>query len=199
MENSTVHPRKIIAAMQISLDGYIEGLDGALDWIESWADTYDLVAQVDALILGGGMYAGYEHYWRSILNDPEGILALTGSVATPEEVAYAHFADKTPHYVLSKSIVKTDWRAAKLIRDIAEITALKAQPGGDIYAVGGAMMIGSLLNINLLDEIRLTLHPIILGAGKALFKDVTGRHRLELLRCQTLSSGRVGLVYGVVR
>jgi dihydrofolate reductase len=124
-------------------------------------------------------------------------LPFSGKKPTPGEVAYANFADKTPHFVLSKTLDKTEWDTTKIVRDIEEIQHLKAQPGKDIYAVGGATLICSLLNLGLLDEIRLTLHPLVLGAGKALFKDVKERHRLEFLRCEALQSGKVGLVYGL--
>ena len=63
--------RKIIAAMQMSLDGLIEGPNGEVDWIENWEDSYDLMAQVDTCVLGGGMYPGYEQYWTAILADPQ--------------------------------------------------------------------------------------------------------------------------------
>jgi dihydrofolate reductase len=66
--------RKIIAALQTSLDGLIEGPNGELDWVESWEDPFDLLSQVDAFILGRGMYAGYEQYWGAVLADPDGIL-----------------------------------------------------------------------------------------------------------------------------
>ncbi len=65
----------------------------------SWSDSFDLLPQIDTCILGGGMYPGYEQYWLAILANPEGVLPLTGMVATKDEVAYAHFADKTPHVV----------------------------------------------------------------------------------------------------
>lgn len=66
--------RRIIAALMVSVDGLIEGPKGELDWVETWDDPFDLVPQIDTLILGRGMYPGYEQYWRAILANPEGIL-----------------------------------------------------------------------------------------------------------------------------
>ena len=81
--------RKIIAALQVSVDGFIEGPNGELDWVDTWEDPFDLSHQIDACVLGAGMYPGYEQYWRAILANPGGILPFTGRVATPGEIEYA--------------------------------------------------------------------------------------------------------------
>jgi hypothetical protein len=88
--------RKIIAAMQLSLDGFIEGPNGELDLVGTWEDPFDRLPQIDTCILGGGMYPGYTQYWRAILANPEGILPFTGKVASKGEIDYAHFADRHP-------------------------------------------------------------------------------------------------------
>jgi hypothetical protein len=64
--------RRITAALQVSLDGLIEGPDGEVDWIGSWEDSFDLLAEIGTCVLGAGMYPGYEQYWRAILADPSG-------------------------------------------------------------------------------------------------------------------------------
>jgi len=187
--------RKIIAAMQLSLDGFIEGPNGELDWVETWEDPFDLLPQIDTCILGGGMYPGYAEYWRAILANPEGILPFTGKVASKGEIDYAHFADKTPHIVLSKTLGEVTWKNTRIVRDIEEIRKLKQQPGKDMHAVGGATLVSSLMNVGLIDELRLVVYPIVLGGGKALFKDVKGRHALKLLEAKPLKSGMVCLTY----
>ena len=78
--------RKIIAALQVSLDGFIEGPNGELDWVETWEDLFDPLPRVDTRILGRGVYPGYERYWRAILANPEGVLPFTGRVASKGEV-----------------------------------------------------------------------------------------------------------------
>jgi hypothetical protein len=95
-------PRKIIAALQISLDGFIEGPDGDVGWIESWEDSFDLLPEIDTCVLGGGMYPGYEEYWLAIMAEPERPVPLTGKIPSRGEVEYARFADRTPHVVLSR-------------------------------------------------------------------------------------------------
>ncbi len=187
--------RKIISAMQISLDGFIEGPMGEIDWIESWEDTYDIMSRTDTLILGGKMYPGYEQYWCSILKNPKSVSPFTGKVATEGEIAYANFADKTPHYVLSSTITEVNWGITRIIRDIEVIRQMKNEPGKDIYIVGGANLVSSLLNIGLIDELRLTVHPVLIGGGKTLFNNIKNRHSLILTDSEVLKSGSLSLVY----
>ena len=188
--------RKIIAALQVSLDGFIEGPNGELDWVETWeGEGFNVLPQIDTCILGGGMYSGYEQYWRAILANSEGILAFTGKVASKGEIDYAPFADKTPHIVLSKTMGEVTWKNTRIVRDVEEIRKLKQQPGKDMHAVGGATLVSSLMNLGLIDELRLVVHPIVLGGGKALFKDVKWRHALKLLEAKPLKSGMVCLTY----
>ena len=79
--------RKIISAMQISIDGYIEGPEGALDWVDNWEDEYGFLDQVDLCLLGSGMYPGYERSWTAVFENPAGALPFSGKVPTPGEVA----------------------------------------------------------------------------------------------------------------
>ena len=88
--------RKIIAGLIVSVDGFIEGPSGELDWVETWEDPFDLLPQIDTCILGRGMYPAYEQYWSAILANPDGVLPFTGKVASKGEIAYARFAERTP-------------------------------------------------------------------------------------------------------
>jgi dihydrofolate reductase len=187
--------RKIIAALLVSVDGFIEGPNGELDWVETWEDSFDLLPQIDTCILGGAMYPGYEQYWGAILANPGGILPFTGKVASKGEIDYARFAEKTPHIVLSTTLDKVAWKNTRIVRDIEEIRNMKQQPGKDMHAVGGATLVSSLMNQGLIDELRLVVHPIVLGGGKALFKDVKKRHAFKLLEAKPLKSGTVRLTY----
>lgn len=145
--------RKIIAALVMSVDGLIEGRDGELDWVETWEDPFDLLPQIDTCILGRGMYPGYEQYWGAVLADPEGILPFTGRAASKGEIDYANFAHKTPHIVLTKTLDQVAWKNTRIVRDVEEIRELKQQPGKDVYAVGGATLVSSLMNRGLIDEL----------------------------------------------
>jgi dihydrofolate reductase len=183
--------------MRSSLDGKIGGPDGYADWVETWADNYEIISRVDTCLLGAGMYPGYEQYWTAIQTDPSAILPMTGRLPTAGEVEYAHFTARTPHYVLSSTLVSAQWPSTKLVRKLEDVRALKQQSGKDIYLVGGARTVATLLDAGLVDELRLAVHPLIVGQGKALFEKTEQRRPLELLRVQQLSDGCVSLVYAV--
>jgi dihydrofolate reductase len=78
---------------------------------------------------------------------------------------------------------------------VEEIRKMKQLPGKDMYVVGGATLVSSLVNLGLIDVLRLLVNPLILGGGKALFKDVKERHALKLVRAKPLKSGKVELTY----
>ena len=109
--------RKIIAALQMSVDGFIEGPNGELDWAmaedeETWRDLDETLSSVDTFILGRRMYPAYEQYWLALLANPTG---------TKNENAYARRADKIPHFVLSKTLDKVVWKTTRILRDVEEI------------------------------------------------------------------------------
>lgn len=192
--------RKTIAALQVSVDGLIEGPNGELDWAmaedeETWQALDEMLASVDTLILGRVMYPAYEQYWLAILADPTGILPFSGRTASKNEIAYARRVDRIPHIVLSRTLDKVAWQTARIVRDVEEIRKMKTALGKDMYVVGGATLVSSLINLGLIDELRLMVNPLILGGGKALFKDVKGRHGLSLVRTKSLTSGKVSLIY----
>ena len=190
--------RKLIAGMQTSVDGKIEGPEGYADWVESWADNYGLMPQIDACLLGGGMYPGHEEYWTAIEEyEPGGSLPFTGTVPTPAEIEWARFAAKIPHYVLSSTLTSANWSRTRFLRGLDEVAALKQQPGKDIYLIGGARTVASLIDAGLVDELRLHVHPLIAGEGKALFASTKGRRQLELQEVRQLQAGRVSLTYRI--
>jgi dihydrofolate reductase len=192
--------RKIIAALQTSVDGFIEGPNGDLDWAmenddETWSGVFEMLESVDTCILGRVMYPEYEQYWLAVLADPSGKLPSSGMPATKNEIAYACWADKTPHIVVSITLDKVAWKTTRIVRDLEEIRKLQQQAGKGMYVVGGATLVGSLINAGLIDEIQLMVNPLILGGGKPLLKDVKERHGLKLERVKPLKSGKVRLVY----
>jgi dihydrofolate reductase len=154
-----------------------------------------MLQSVDTFVLGRRMYPEYEKYWMEVLAHPTGALPSSGRKATKDEVAFARRADKTPHFVVSKSLDKVTWKATRIVREIEEIRKMKQQPGKDIYVVGGATLVSSLMNVGLVDELRLLVNPIVLGKGKSLFKDVSEPHPLKLVRSKRLQSGQVSLTY----
>jgi dihydrofolate reductase len=180
--------RKLITGMQTSIDGKIAGPEGYADWVPSWGDNYGLMPRIDACVLGGGMYPGHEQYWSSVEADPR-------AAASPGEVAWARFAALTPHYVLSTTLTEATWERTTFLRSLDEVAALKQQAGKDIYLIGGARTATSLIDAGLVDELHLHLHPLVAGAGDALFARAGDRRGLELHDVRKLDDGRVSLTY----
>ena len=186
----------MIAALQVSLDGFIQGPDGEKDWADSWASALQLIPDVDMFVLGGRMYPDYGAYWESIEANPDRVPPFQEQVPTKSEVAYARLAATTPHIVLSTTLTSVSWPpTAQVIRDVAELRTLKSRPGKNMYVVGGATLVASLLNENLIDELRLIIHPIVLGKGQGLFSSVTRRLWLDLVQARANESGRVIVTY----
>ena len=184
--------RKVIVMMSTTLDGHISGTHGELDWIgdgeedqDAWKRVFEFLEDIDACVLGRGMYAEYAQYWTSLL----------GSKEDTDEVAYARWADRTPHYLVSKTVDKADWKNTRIVRDLEAIRKLKQEAGRNIYVVGGATLVSSLVSAGLVDELHLSVYPMVIGKGKALFKDVSARHTLQLVESKTSKTGRLLLKY----
>ena len=189
--------RKLIAAMKISVDGKTEDAEGMTDWVQAWSEDYGLMPQIDACVLGGGMYPGYERYWTAIQTEPKTPVWITGNPPTPAELDWADFIRRTPHYVLSNTLTSALWPKTSFVRKLDDVAALKQQPGKDIYLIGGARTTASFIDAGLVDELRLIVYPLVAGVGKTLFAASERRRGLELRKVEQLQGGRVSLVYGV--
>jgi dihydrofolate reductase len=189
--------RTVVAAFQMSLDGYIQGPLDEVDWVESWNDALDLVPDADVAVIGGGTFPGYEQLWGSIAVDPQSGTAMLGRAPTEGEIEYARWTQRTPHYVLSTTLDKVDRDNAYLVRSVSELRPLLEKPGNAVYVIGGAALISSLLNEGFIDELRLIVHPVVLGGGKAPFADIEKRQALRLVQSREERSGRVVLTYRV--
>ena len=190
--------RKLIAGMKVSIDGKIAGPDGNdADWVESWSEDYELTPRIDACVVGGGMYPDYEQYWNAIYEQPGEPVQLRDRIPSKAELEWARFAQQTPHYVLSNTVTSALWPKTRFLHGIEDVSTLKQQPGKDIYLMGGAETVASLIDARLVDELRLIIHPLIAGEGKALFATTTRRSPFELRKVQQLPNGRVSLIYGI--
>jgi dihydrofolate reductase len=184
--------RRIITTMHVTIDGKTVRPDGTIDWVGGGPEAYDFDAfdRVDTCVLGRVMYPEYEEYWRGV---------VAGADDTPEAKRYAEFADRTPHYVLSRTAAEFDWPVARPVSNIDEFAALRDRPGRDIYVVGGATTVRSFINAGLLDELRLTVHPLLVGEGNSLFDGVAGDHHYSIADTQRLPDGAVRVVYWLKR
>lgn len=189
--------RKLVAAMKVSLDGKSEGPEGYADWVEAWSEDYGLTDRIDACLLGGRMYPGYEQYWTAIRDAPDQPLPMTGKLPLPAELHWSRFAGRTPHHVLSKTLASPAWPQTTILRELDQVATLKSQPGKDIYLMGGAQLTSSLIDAGLVDELHVIIYPLLAGGGKTLFERLGRRRGLALLSLRPLEAGKVGLSYAI--
>jgi dihydrofolate reductase len=187
--------RKIISLIHLSLDGFAAGPNDELDWIsydtELEQDAHSLHDMTDAVIWGSRTYEGMASYWLTIPGNP---------ASTPAELAHASWLDSATKIVVSRTLDRIEWNNATntvLIKDniAAEINKIKQQPGKDIWFLGSTKLAQTFTQLDLIDEYRININPIVLGNGKPLFADVTRQFPLKLLDTKTFKSGVVGLRY----
>ncbi len=181
--------RKIVLLMHASLDGYVAGPNGELEWARVDEEIYREVAAswatVDTALYGRVTYGMMEGYWPTVPTNPE---------STRQELEHARWVEEVQKVVVSTSLENVAWNHTRLARNIEDIRVLKGQPGGDMMIFGSPSLAHSLMEAGLIDEYRLNINPVVLGSGVPLFK-TNGRTNLKLLTSKTYSSGVVGLHY----
>ncbi|WP_407342025.1 dihydrofolate reductase family protein [Pengzhenrongella phosphoraccumulans] len=182
--------RKIIAWMSISVDGYIEGPGRELDWhlVDDELHTHfnEELATMGAFLDGRVTYELMADFWPTADADP----SSTGPMAE-----FARIWRDMPKFVYSRTLQQAGWNTTVVPAVVAdEVRALATQPGGDLM-VGGAGLIESFRNLDLIDEYRLYLHPVLLGRGKPLFALADERTPLRLVESRTFTNGVVLLRY----
>ncbi|MFD2162490.1 dihydrofolate reductase family protein [Paradesertivirga mongoliensis] len=177
--------RKIIAAMNMTLDGFCDHTAGIADE-ELHQHFADLLKSADTILYGRITYQLME-YWRTVVEEP------TGYKSTDE---FAVIMDQIPKVVFSRTLKKLDWKSARLANQSLEkeVSELKQQAGGDIL-VGSPSLIVALTQLGLIDEYQLCVHPVILGEGLTLFKNISDKIILKLLKTKTFGSGTIALYY----
>jgi len=180
--------RKVIAAMNITLDGFCDHTAGIAD-DELHEHFSDLLRNADTLIYGRTTYQLMESHWPNIVKAP------TGNKANDD---FAVLIDNIHKVVFSRTLKTVDWKNTELAtRDLKEeVLALKQQPGKYICA-GSPSLIAQLTKLNLIDEYMLCVHVVILGSGLPLFKGIDERIVLKLTKTKTFGSGVVTMYYEV--
>lgn len=173
--------RKLIAAMNMTLDGFCDHTIMIAD-DEIHEHYCQLLRSADAVIYGRITYQLME-YWRSIVENP------TGNKAMDE---FAAAIDDVQKIVYSRTLENVDWRNTELKREIVkeEILDLKEQAGKDVF-VGSPSLIVALGKLGLVDEYQLGIQPTVIGSGLPLFKNITDRVDLRLLKTKTFGCGAV--------
>jgi dihydrofolate reductase len=189
--------KKVIVLNRISIDGFFAGPNGEIDWFVRDPEVDKAVHEPTAnepagtgtILLGRLTYQMFENFWPHVAKDPN---------APKELLATAKELDELTKVVFSTTLKETTWQNSKLVKgDIAgEVQRLKQDNGPAMMIFGSGTIIQQLANQGLIDEYLLIVTPVILGAGKPLFKDVT-RSNLELINSRSFASQNILLHYRI--
>jgi dihydrofolate reductase len=178
--------RKLKLQVQMTVDGYIAGLKGEMDWtVRQWDEELKnyvgaITQPVDCIILGRKLAQGFIPYWNS----------------HPEEEGAEKF-NHTPKVVFSKTLAESEWENTVVAKGRLdnEIEKLKKQDGGDIIAYGGATFVSALIEHRLIDEFHFFINPVAIGKGLAIFTELVQHQNLDLVKATAFDCGIVVLNY----
>jgi dihydrofolate reductase len=187
--------RKLIVTEFITLDGVVEAPGGneTPHPHAGWSSKYsspdagkykvDELSSVDTLLLGKTTYEKFAEFWPG---------QTGGGFADP--------MNRMPKYVVSRSLKKVEWNNSHILRDVAkDVAALKKSDGGDILVYGSATLVKALLHHDLIDELRLMVHPISVGGGLRLFDDNRELKTFRLKHSRAVDNGILILEYQPIR
>ncbi len=174
--------RKLILGLAVTLDGYIEGPNGEYDWCFTDQDygLNEFFTRVDAIFIGRKSYEMAQQYADS--NHGQMVPGMPSMI----------------EYVFSTTLTSVKKGAILVSEDsLNEAKRIKAKPGKDIWLYGGASLTDAFMKEGLVDELWLSVHPILLGSGKLLFRGSDSRTKLTMLESKTYESGLVSLRYRI--
>jgi dihydrofolate reductase len=187
--------RTVTYGAAVSLDGYITGPDGAIDWLHMGRDVTEIMrtywATIDTILMGRKTW----EFAAGMGGGGGGDAAGTGGERGGEDIPMTGITT----YVFSRTLPGLRRKGVRLVRDDAAafVRALKEQPGKGICLMGGGELARSLLDAGLVDEVGLNIHPVLLGGGVPMFAAPGTRVRLELTGCRQLDGGCVYALYRV--
>ncbi len=182
--------RKVKLQMQMSLDGFVGGPNGELDWMTwDWSDDMEeyateLTHSYDTILLGRKMTDGFISHWEEVCKNPE----------SPNYDAAKIFID-TPKITFSRTLTESKWKNTTVENSTDRIKELKAQGGDDIIVYGGASFVTSLVKERLIDEYYLFINPTVVGKGLRIFDKVGDRMDLKLEDSMKFDCGIVLMKY----
>ncbi|HEY9392381.1 MAG TPA: dihydrofolate reductase family protein [Mycobacteriales bacterium] len=182
--------RKIILMMSVSLDGFFEGPNREIDWHTVDDEVHrhfnQELAAMGAFVEGRVTYELMDDFWPTADADP----------SAPEPVVeFARIWRDMPKIVFSRTLQRADPNTTiKREVMVEDIMALKGQPGGDL-ALGGANLAATFRRLDLIDEYRISVHPVLIGRGRPLFQESDTRTYLQLTDTRTFGNGVVQLRY----
>ena len=183
--------RKLKLQVQMTIDGFIGGPNGELDWMTwDWDDQLkkyvdDLHKPVDTILLGRKMADGFISHWTSVAANPD-----------DEGHAFGKKMIDTPKIVFSKTLDRSEWENTVIASDLeGDVNGLKNSEGGDIIVYGGADFDRSLIGAGLIDEYHLFVNPVALGEGLSIFNGLDKARELSLTNSKQYDCGIVVHVY----
>ena len=181
--------RKVIAAINTTIDGVLDHTAGIPD--EAIHQHYAELLENAGVILYGRITYELMQFWQTLLNNPSG-------EKTMDDFAVA--IDRIPKIVFSNQLQNTNWDSATLASKSLEelVTTLKQESGKDIL-VGSRSLIIKLLNLNLIDEFQLCIHPVIAGSGMLLFENINIHHTFNLTKTKIFENGAIVLYYEPIK
>jgi len=180
--------RNIIVFENVTLDGFMAGPNGEIDWAiqDDEVTQYSKEGQdsTDMFLFGRVTYEMMASFWPT----------PAGKSANP---VFAEVLNNSPKIVFSSTLEKADWQSTEVVKELnkEEILKMKQQPGKNMMIFGSGTIVEQLTNLGLIDEYQLMVNPVILGKGKPLFKDIKDRINLKLVKTKTFSKGIVLLQY----
>jgi dihydrofolate reductase len=195
--------RKLKLQSQISVDGFIAGPDGEMDWI-TWELTNDILkrisginSNIDLILMGRKLAEGFIPHWKEEANNPAKKREFVERMSGDYDFAMKMY--ETPKIVFTKSIENADWDFTTLEKgELAEVVnKLKNQQGGDMIVYGGATFVSSLIKAGLIDEFNLFVNPVVIGKGMAIFDELVNKQNLRLLTAESFDCGIALLRYEI--
>src|SRR3954447_22866537 len=188
--------RKIISLMHVSLDGFVAGPNGEMDWIKVDEELFDhigkRISESDAALYGRVTYEMMQNYWPTAGDEP---------TASKHDIEHSKWYKKVHKVVLSKTMKDADLTNTTIIRDNLSdsINEIKQQGDKEILLFGSPTATHSLIRLNLIDGYWLFVNPIILGRGIPLFVNIKDKIKLNLLNTRQFTCGVTELNYTVDR
>ena len=184
--------RRVFLHINVSLDGFIEDKDQEIDWhfVDDEFEEYinEVLCSIDGMMFGRKAHQLLSQYWPTAASRPD---------ASPRHLEAARMMNSLPKYVISGGGYQTQWQNSHIISgDIpAHIQGLKSEPGKDLALFAGAEVARSFIRMDLLDEYRIVVNPVLLGGGTPLFE--AGQEKIGLTQVDTRAfrSGAVVLFY----
>ena len=184
--------RSVILLMHMSLDGFVARSNGDLDWIQLDEQLVDdvaaLTATADTALFGRVTYQMMAGYWPTAAESP---------TATKHDIEHARWVNQVPKLVFSRSLDQVTWAHSRIVRGgiPEEIARLKQQPGKNLLMIGSTTTAQTFMRLGLIDEYRINVNPVVLGAGVPLFAGLQDSLTLRLVQAKSYASGVVGLHY----